>query len=614
MKKTITANKYNSLLNAAVKHQNTGHLTEALKIYSQLIEQNPQDSKLLFLLGSLHGQLGQLEKCIELLNLSLEQNDGHLDSYNNLAIAYELTGQLDHAIAVSEKALQLSPDSPQTLSNIGDLYIKKGNFKKALTHLNHSLKLSPDNESALLNKANLLGQTNQMAEAKKIYNHALNIFPDNIRLLSNFSALLQLEENFTKAEVLIRKAISINPNYPQALSNLGNLLIKKEKFIESEECLRKAIALNPQLTEAYINLGFLYHQMARLDEALIAFDKAVSLDPENSTGHWYRTFTRLLAGKFESAWKDYEYGLINGERVVGNYHYPPYNPDFQTGSQKINSLFVMAEQGIGDQIMFASCIPDVLNHTDNIILECEKRLVPLFRRSFPSVTVIHTGQYNYEALQSNFPMIQQKIAIGSLPHLFRNNLAAFPKNSPYLQADKNNYLKWKNRFSTLGKKLKVGISWQGGVKIEHDKRSMSLNSWKEVLQCDCDFINLQYGNHKAELNEIENKYNITIHDWDDSDSLLDIDDFSAQISALDLVISVGNTNVHLAGSLNIPALCLIPQVPSWRWLFSGNDCLWYPSVKIIRQKKRHDWSPVIQKAKHELEEMIEKNNSMTLEK
>ncbi len=562
MKPNISNNKTNKLVNEALNLQNAGKHTQALKIYDKLLKHSPNNSRLLFLLGSLYGQMGNFDKCITSLRKSIQINPNQVDANNFLAFAYEYSGKLE----------------------------------AALKSYNNTLQINPENETALLNKANILAKLNRNNEARMNYEQALNLYPNNPVLLNNFSAFLQLQEDYAAAEELVKRAITINPNYPQALSNLGNILIKQEKFSDAENYLLKAKALNPNLPEIYINLGFLYHNVAAFEKALENFDKAIELDPKNSTGHWYRTFTLLIIGKFDKAWEDYEYRFIHGDSKPSEYNYPKFDPTITDDKP----VLITAEQAIGDQIMFASCLPDILSIQKHIVLECDKRLVPVFKRSFPTISVIQTGQFNKESIKTAFPDLSQQIPIGSLPRIFCRSLNSFPKNSPYLRANEENILKWKKRYQQLGNKPKVGISWQGGIKIEHNKRSMKLESWEQILKCECEFINLQYGQHVNEITAVSKMFNIHIHDWDDSNSLAEIDDFSAQVAALDLIISVGNTNVHLAGSLNIPTWCIIPQVPSWRWLSNGDSCLWYPSVKMYRQQMLHEWEPVLNNIAYDL--------------
>ncbi len=594
--------EYNHLLSKAINLQNAAQFSQALSIYLDLVELAPNNSRTLFLLGGLYGQTGDFSNCIKILKRSLAISPEQKDAYNNLAIAYELTQQFDLAITTYKIALGQAANSPHTHCNLGDLYRKTGQFEKSLFHLNKSLALSPTDATALLNKAILLGEMKKTHEAKACYGEALNLYPNNEAILNNYSALLLKEGDLDNAEQLARKAITINPSSPQALCNLGNLLTKKKQFSESETCLLKAIELSPTLVDAYINLGYSHHCNAKFKNALRYYNMAIQLAPKNSLGHWYRSFTLLLTGKFDSAWNDYEYGILNGERDTTQYPYPAYQNSNQTGA-----LLITAEQGIGDQIMFSSCLPDIIKKHDEIILECDKRLIPLFERSFPSIQIIYTSQLNNTSIKERLPTIQHQIAIGSLPRLYRRSAESFPSVINHIIINNEKQKKWHQRYNSLSDKIKIGISWKGGIKIDNKSRSMPLELWADILKLDADFINLQYGDNSQEIAEIKNKLGIQIHDWPDSDSLKEIDDFAAQISALDLVISVGNTNVHLAGSLNIPTWCILPSVPSWRWLFKGEQCLWYPSVSIIR-KNTSNWENVFSRIELLLKNRLQKKN------
>ncbi|MBV1930000.1 MAG: hypothetical protein KUG81_10875, partial [Gammaproteobacteria bacterium] len=215
----------------------------------------------------------------------------------------------------------------------------------------------------------------------------------------------------------------------------------------------------------------------------------------------------------------------------------------------------------------------------------------LFHRSFCAVKVIAKPALTHSTEQSK---IDCKIAIGSLPRLYRQSLASFPARQSYLCPEPQLLDKWRQRFSAMGPGLKIGISWRGGDKA-HDKlkRSAELNQWQALLHCDADFINLQYGDCEADINHLKQDYGLTLHDWDDADPLKNADNFAAQVAALDLVISVGNTTVHFAGALGIPTWVLLPAIPGWRWLLQGEDSPWYPSLRLFRQQQKDDWQQVL---------------------
>ena len=109
---------------------------------------------------------------------------------------------------------------------------------------------------------------------------------------------------------------------------------------------------------------------------------------------------------------------------------------------------------------------------------------------------------------------------------------------------------------------------------------------KSLSTPDVTFVNLQYGDTVEDLAEVEKQLGVRILDWEQGDPLVDMDSYAAKIAALDLVISVGNAAVHLAGAVGTPAWTLLPRVPSWRWMVTGEDSPWYSSVKLFRQPRR----------------------------
>ena len=83
-----------------------------------------------------------------------------------------------------------------------------------------------------------------------------------------------------------------------------------------------------------------------------------------------------------------------------------------------------------------------------------------------------------------------------------------------------------------------------------------------------------------------------------------MDSYAAKIAALDLVISVGNAAVHLAGAVGTPAWTLLPRVPSWRWMVAGEVSPWYSSVKLFRQPRRRQWAPVLEQVAAKLRTVV----------
>src|SRR5205085_2541527 len=190
-----------------------------------------------------------------------------------------------------------------------------------------------------------------------------------------------------------------------------------------------------------------------------------------------------------------------------------------------------------------------------------------------------------------------QIPAGSLPFFLRPTAESFPRRRQFLLPDPDERARWRDRFAALGPGLKVGISWRaGGKAAERRKRSIELDQWASILTVPgIHFINLQYSDSSQDFAVVEQKFGVNIHDWEDGDPLIDMDSYAARISALDLVISVGNATVHMAGAVGTPAWAMLPMIPSWRWMVRDDESPWYKSVRVLRQSQRGQWQPVLER-------------------
>jgi len=159
-------------------------------------------------------------------------------------------------------------------------------------------------------------------------------------------------------------------------------------------------------------------------------------------------------------------------------------------------------------------------------------------------------------------------------------------------------------------KLLVGISWKStGINRRQGLlKSTILEDWTSILsQQECYFINLQYGDVKEELEQFHLQTDLMIYQDEEIDSLQNLDDFAAQVSALDLVISIDNTTVHMAGALGKQVWTLLPYIPDWRWMLEREDTPWYPSMRLFRQSETRNWSGVFDQVRLVLEQYVVDN-------
>ena len=321
---------------------------------------------------------------------------------------------------------------------------------------------------------------------------------------------------------------------------------------------------------------------------------------------WALSLLELSQGQFDVGWELYEsrYHKNKSTRICT----PPLISTPQYHGKNIKKdmlgkhLFICAEQGVGDEVMFASVLPNLaslikINPDTQITIACDSRLVDLFNRSFNFLTAIPRDPSNcYETIANKLDFW---IFIGSLPKFFRTSLKSFHDQPEYLIADAMLSSIWKDRLERLPQKFNIGISWVGGSNDKKKQdRSLTLEKLSPILRKACEnanIVNLQYGDHSNEIRDLQKKMGFTIYDWEDCDPLKDLENFAAQVRALDLVISVDNSTVHFAGALGTPTFMLTPFDQDWRWPEGENDCHWYPGkVKLFRQcKDNGDWGDVI---------------------
>jgi tetratricopeptide (TPR) repeat protein len=410
--------------------------------------------------------------------------------------------------------------------------------------------------------------------------------------------------------------------------NLGNAFKDGQQFNDALACYHQAIALKPGLTGAHENLGSALRKMCRFDDALISYQKALDLDPDRPSTHYnlaslmsdlgnfdealahcnrclelqidfpdrvlfLQGLIELVRGDFAAGWNHYERRWGNPDHDTPNRNYTQTLWTGEKLSQRV--LFIWGEQGIGDEIMFAGLLPDVLRTGNRCILECDSRLQPLFARSFPTITVVS------RAADEQTLDFGAHIPSGSLPRLFRSTHAAFRATpSSYLVPDpaQRHFL----RTEYYDGRLLIGLAWKTKSKKSGHLRSIDLAAFAPQLSDgDLQVVNLQYGD-ADELAAEAQAAGLSLLIDRNVDQLSDMDIFAAQIAAMDLVITIDNSTAHLAGALGIPVWLLLPFVPDWRWQLNREDSPWYPTMRIFRQQGVSEWKPVLDRVHNALQQ------------
>jgi hypothetical protein len=406
---------------------------------------------------------------------------------------------------------------------------------------------------------------------------------------------------FAEAESVYQQLLQADPNQPVALRLLGTIAHQLGNSDAAVDLITKAVAINPDDAEAHSNLGLALRELGQLDAAVASCRRALAIIPDLAPAHFVMSVALLMQGKLQEGWQEYEWGL----KVEQGKRAPNLPAKIWTGSPlQGKSIIVCGEQGVGDEIMFASCIDDLLERSpDRLLLDCDLRLEALFARSFPGVLVRGRAKGMDISWPSKQALPDYALPIGSLPKFFRNRVEDFPERQAYLTPHPQLVEKWMGRLSSLKSGLKIGISWRGGTEPNEIKRaSIALPEWRSLLSMDASFINLQYGDVAEDIAAIDD---LLLHDWPDNDPLADLDNQAALISCLDLVVTIDNATVHLAGALGVRTWALLAQVPDWRWPEAFGDCPpLYRSVRLFRQKRRFEWGDVMERVAQSLNDLM----------
>lgn len=512
------------------------------------------------------------------------------------------SGQFEAAASKLEALIEAQHDDAVAHCLLGQVYMQQGRHEDAGDCYALALCFRPDYAEAHRQAGLLAFTLGDWPKAQEALQKAVALDPGNPMILNDLGATLFKQEKLHEAADAFRRVLELAPQHVDAHSNLGYLLAREfEQFDEGRRHIEEALRLAPTHSGALSNWTMILHQQGRWQEALELCDALIARGINAEGMRLNRALVLLTLGDFERGWPDYEMR----KRVRSNYmpRHLPY-PEWTGQSLSGRTVLVHAEQGMGDQIMFASCVSQLAALAGRCILECDPKLLPIFARSFPGIDCYAQRSLGEGDWMANGVCPDFQVGIGSLPLHFRRSLESFARHSGYLHADAAGVRRWRERLEALPGQLKVGISWRGGMKSTRSSlRSASLGQWLPIFNLPgVDYVSLQYTECQAELSALATDHGVSVHHW--QEAIDDYDETAALVGALDLVISVQTAVVHLAGALGKPVWAMIPIVPEWRYQHRGETLPWYPSLRMFRQQDSSGWAPVIERIANELEQRL----------
>ena len=246
------------------------------------------------------------------------------------------------------------------------------------------------------------------------------------------------------------------------------------------------------------------------------------------------------------------------------------------------TILLHHEQGLGDTLQFCRYVKLFDTSKTNVVLIVQKQLLNIIKSLDDKIIV--------KSDTSNLPSYDYFCPLMSLPLAFNSIKETIPVNIPYISTSQDKIKYWKNILGPHKEdKIRVGFAWSGNPnQINDHKRSFTLSEVKDDMSDDIEWINLHNSIRTIDANIISETKIKSIQS-----KVNDFSDTAAICELVDVVLSVDTSIAHLAASLGKTVYLMLPFYPDFRWMQDDTTTPWYPNIKIIKHKKKSNWSELI---------------------
>jgi len=518
-----------------------------------------------------HANSDRFAEAAELADEALKLDSNIVYGWHLLGIARDKLDDRSGALDAYERALALSPADPDIAHDLGRLAFRMEMYPQAEALFRHCLTYQPGAREASNNLGALLRRLMRLDEAIEVLRTAIIVEPEAAMLWLTLGTVVGDQGDIDQAEIFYREALRLEPDYAKALYNLSNMLFAQGRPDEALDHCRRAI------------------ELAETPEDLSMMRFALS--------------TMLLsAGDLAQGWAYYDARLDRtfSEPIQFLTNRPRWSAGMDLAGRH---LMLFGEQGLGDEILFANALDDVLTALGpggRLTMAVTDRLLPLFERSFPGVrfgkhmTLKREGRALRAAVAvKDWDDIDLWAPMGEMLKAYRPSLAAFPERPEgFMRPDPVRVDDWRGALDQLPG-LKVGVLWTSLVLDSSRNQYFSpFEQWAPILRTPgVSFVNLQYGDQSAAIAQAEQALGVKIHQPQDIDLKNDLDDVAALCRAMDLVVGVSNATFNIAAACGAP--CWLIGVRN-TWPRLGTDRYpWYSQVRAFAPEIHGAWDGVM---------------------
>jgi tetratricopeptide (TPR) repeat protein len=557
-----------------------GEHTAAAAAYSKALELRPGLADLHCGLGHALAGMGKREQAAEQYRQALRLDPTHAEAAMHCGIGLAQDGRLAEALPLLHQAVAGCPASAVAHHNLGVALAQSGQKEEALHQLSEAVRLDPNYADARCNLGNVLRDLRRHEEAVEHYRKAVQLRPDYAAACCNLGLAYSDTRRHAQAIVMLSHATRLDPTAKESWNNLGLALADVGRFAEAQAAYEQALKIDPRYAEAVANLGSCFKEQGRLEEALAAYELALWLQPDSVSARYNQALALLQAGDYAQGWPAYEWRWQRPASPMRPFPHPRWDGSPLEGK----TILLWCEQGVGDGIQFVRYAPLVKARGGTILLECPPGLTRLMG-TCPGVDRALPGG-------EGLPPFDVQIPLMSLPAVFGTTLETVPAEIPYLCAEPQRVQRWKERLAAV-EGYRIGVVWQGNPHFGWDHfRSFSLAALAPLAAVEgVRLVGLQKGPGTEQLRGLKGRFDVV-----DLGEELDADgaflDTAAVMRNVDLVVSADTAAAHLAGALGVPVWVAVSAVADWRWGIDQDQTPWYPTLRLFRQTRLHDWAGV----------------------
>lgn len=479
---------------------------------------------------------------------------------------------------------------------------KAGDIKSAFTCFEAALQLEEDNTGIANDLGRLAYHLDMHEQAEKLFRYVLEKTPDDAEVANNYASCLREVSRFDEAIALLTPFLEKNPANGALWNTLGTVVNAKGDLATALLFFDEAVKFVPNDPKPWHNRGLVLSALGEMDAAIDSLENAIrrmTSPTQIEAAELALAFCYFVKGDLMRGY--HFYAARKSLHSLEGMKYVTDIPALDL-SQPLTgkSVFVTMEQGLGDEILFGTLLPDLLAELGpdgHLTIGVERRLMPLFARTFPQVHVTYHGTGKVNGIMvRHYPQMDSTrhydgfIMLGDLLPRYRQDATAFPRQTHFLTPDPQRVAYWKAELDKLGPEPKVGLLWKSLVQHSRRDRYYSpFESWGAILRTPgVHFVNLQYGDVSEELRQAERE-GLSIWNPPGIDLKQDLDDLAALCAAMDLIMGPSNATSNIAAAVGTDIWIIAPP---HAWTMMGTDHYpWYGSARMFVTPTAGEWGP-----------------------